>query len=153
MDTANSIFITNVVNGINPGLAYKAAYKNDKVNNRRAHKIMKTDIEINQGIKEQLAHQGVTINKVNKVLKRQLDATKVIYYDSKLSRDIVPDNDAQLKAATTAYKLYGVLKDKDVIIDNRSVTFSGDVNTLAKVIKEMKEIDSRQAIDTDGEVV
>ena len=149
MTNADGKFIKKVVNGENIHKAYKESYE---VDTSKAKALIR-DEEINRGIKEQLKAEGITLPKINKVLSRQLDAKKVVYYDPKLSKDVVDDNDAQLKAATIGYKLYGVLKEKDVIIDNRSVVFSGDVGKLAGIVKEMQELNKVDMIDTDGEVV
>ena len=149
MNNADGQFISKVSQGENIHKAYKEAYDTDI---SKAKSLIRDD-EINKGIKEHLKNQGITLPRINKVLSKQLDAKKVIYYDPKLSKDVVDDNDAQLKAATIGYKLYGVLKEKDIIIDNRSVVFSGDVGQLSRLVEEMKALNEQAVIDTDGEVV
>jgi hypothetical protein len=65
----------------------------------------------------------------------------------------VDDNNAQLDAVKVGYKLLGLMKEKDIYIDNRQVTFSGDITQLAKIAEDMKALQHRASIDVSGEVV
>jgi small-conductance mechanosensitive channel len=152
MTDADGLFIKMVSEGSKPSTAYMKAYGDNVEPGRKAHDLIRNDKEINQSIEERLQAVGITERKLHKTLNKQLNATKVIYYDPKLSKDIVDDNDAQLKAVTTGYKLLGLLKDNQTYVDARQVTFSGDPAALLKVVHEMKQVDT-QAIDIDGEVV
>ena len=149
MTNADGVFINRICNGDNIHTAYKEVYMTDI---SKANDLIKNDEEIRDTIIDRLKSSGITERKIHKTLRKQLDAKKVIYYDPKLAKDIVDDNDAQLNAAKVGYKLMGLLKEKDIIIDNRQVTFSGDANTLLKIVQEMKAIDS-QPVDITGEVV
>jgi hypothetical protein len=112
-----------------------------------------TNPEVKQGIADLLERDGITLTSLNKTLKQQLRAKKVIYHDLKAIREEIPDWDNIDKGLTKGYKLYGVLKDNNVNIDNRQVTFSGDVNKLLEVVKELKDVKARIATDTTGEVI
>jgi hypothetical protein len=151
MTNADRLFIDRIINeGIdNKDNIYKEVY------NTNRSKAMATinSPEIKQGIQDVLKRDGITLHKLNKKLKERLESKKVIYYDPKLKKDVVPDNDAQLDALKTGYKLLGALKDKDTIIDNRQVTFTGDIDRLIEVMNESKIARERIATDTTGEVV
>jgi hypothetical protein len=142
---ADGLFIKRVSNGEDIHKVYKEVYS-DEVSH--AKKLLK-DPEIIEGIK----HRGVTVRRADNVLAKMYQAEKAITVSKDSTIEYVPDNMARLDAVKTTYKLFGVLKDKEVNIDNRSITFSGDVAQLSKVIAEMKELNKDIAIDTDGEVV
>ena len=145
MTDADGLFIKRVTNGEDIHKVYKEVYS-DEVSH--ANKLLK-DPEIVEAIK----HKGVTVRRADNVLAKMYNAEKAITVSKDSTIEYVPDNMARLDAVKTTYKLYGVLKDKEVNIDNRSITFSGDVGQLSKVIAEMKELNKNIAIDTDGEVV
>ena len=145
MTDSDGLFIKRVSNGENIHQVYKEVYG---TTTSCANKLMK-DKEIIDGIK----HRGVTVKKADNVIAKMYQADKAITISKDSTIEYVPDNMSRLEAAKLTYKLYGVLKDKEVNIDNRSITFSGDVAQLTKVIAEMKEINKGVAIDTDGEVV
>ena len=148
MTNADGVFVNKICNGDNIHQAYKEVYMTDI---SKATDLIKNNEEIRDTIVERLKDVGITEHKIHKTLKKQLDAKKVIYYDPKLSKDVVDDNDAQLNAVKVGYRLLGLLKE-NTIIDNRQVTFSGDPMTLLKIVQEMKAIDDKP-IDITGEVV
>ena len=149
MNDAEGLFVKRITSGEDIHKVYKEVFASDTSKARA----MIQEPEVKAYIEERLKADGITEHKIHKTLKKQLDAKKVLYVDPKLSRVEVDDNDAQLKAVTTGYKLLGLLKDKDIYIDNRQVTFSGDVTQLAKVADEMKQLRHRASIDISGEVV
>ena len=153
MNNADNEFIDKVVNNIKPGVAYQEAYGVDGLGSGSKAKALMENPEIKECIVARLKVAGITEHKIHKTLRKQLDAKKIMYVDPKLARVEVDDNDAQLKATTIGYKLLGLMKDKDVYIDNRQVTFSGDVEQLGQVVAEMKALRQRVAIDTTGEVI
>ena len=122
------------------------------VNTSKANSMIQ-EPEIKNTIIERLKADGITEHKIHKTLRKQLDAKKILYVDPKLSRVEIDDNDAQLKATSIGYKLLGLLKDKDVYVDNRQITFSGDPSKLLDIIKEYKEVKQRLTIDITGEIV
>jgi hypothetical protein len=146
MTNSEGTFINKVVQGIEPKQAYKEAFD---TNNARGTK----DLLKQPDVRAELAKQGITIRRLNKTLKQQLEAKKAIVVSKDSVIEYVPDNQAIDQALTKGYKLYGVLKEKDVIIDNRSITFNGNLDQLGRVIAEMKELNKDMALDTDGEVV
>ena len=153
MTEADALFIKAVSMGIKPSEAYIQCYGDIEGNvGIKARKLIKGNEEINKGIKELLAGQGITLRKLNATLGKQLKATKAIAVSKDSHIEYVPDNQAIDNALTTGYKLYGVLKEKDIVIDQRQVTFTGDPAELLKVIQEMKQVDAK-AIDISGEVV
>jgi len=152
MANADREFVERVTAGEYPAKVYRQIYGEDgKMVNKVKDAL--SDEDIKGGIKERLKSDGITLQGLNRRLKDKLVAKKIIYYDPKLSKDIVDDNMAQLDAIKTGYKLLGALKDKDTYIDNRQVTFSGDLGQLAKVVAEMKAMDREDVTDIDGEVV
>ena len=153
MNNSDNEFIDKVVNNIKPGVAYQEAYGVDGLGSGSKAKALMDNPEIKECIVARLKVAGITEHKIHKTLRKQLDAKKIMYVDPKLARVEVDDNDAQLKATTIGYKLLGLMKDKDVYIDNRQVTFSGDVEQLGQVVAEMKALRQRVAIDTTGEVI
>ena len=153
MNNSDNEFIDKVVNNIKPGVAYQEAYGVDGLGSGSKAKALMENPEIKECIVARLKVAGITEHKIHKTLRKQLDAKKIMYVDPKLARVEVDDNDAQLKATTIGYKLLGLMKDKDVYIDNRQVTFSGDVEQLGQVVAEMKALRQRVAIDTTGEVI
>ena len=153
MNNADNEFIDKVVNNVKPGVAYQEAYGVDGLGSGSKAKALMENPEIKECIVARLKVAGITEHKIHKTLRKQLDAKKIMYVDPKLARVEVDDNDAQLKATTIGYKLLGLMKDKDVYIDNRQVTFSGDVEQLGQVVAEMKALRQRVAIDTTGEVI
>ena len=153
MNNSDNEFIDKVVNNIKPGVAYQEAYGVDGLGSGSKAKALMENPEIKECIVARLKAAGITEHKIHKTLRKQLDAKKIMYVDPKLARVEVDDNDAQLKATTIGYKHLGLMKDKDVYIDNRQVTFSGDVEQLGQVVAEMKALRQRVAIDTTGEVI
>lgn len=149
MTEAEGQFIARVTNGENIHKVYKDVFKADT---SKANAMIQ-EPEIKEAIEVRLKADGVTERKLHKTLAKQLNAKKVIYYDPKLSKDVVDDNNAQLDAVKVGYKLLGLLKDKDVYVDNRQVTFSGDIMQLAKIAEEMKALRQRACIDISGEVI
>lgn len=149
MNNAEGQFIQRITNGENIHKVYKEVFMADT---SKANSMIQ-EPEIRESIIERLKSQGITENKIHRTLKKQLDAKKVIYYDPRLSKDIVDDNEAQLKAVTTGYKLMGLLKDKDIYIDNRQVTFSADPKVLEGIVLEMQKLKADAIVDTTGEVI
>jgi len=115
-------------------------------------KLLKED-GVKEGITELLKRDGITIPVLNKTLKQQLKAKKVMYVDVNAIRVEVPDNTAIDNALTKGYKLLGALKDNQPIIDNRSITFNGDINKLLDIVKEMQELNKEADIDITREVI
>ena len=110
---------------------------------------------VKEGIQELLANDGITLPKLNKTLKEQLKAKKAMAISKDSTIVYVPDNVAIDQALTKGYKLYGVLKDNNTndLRGSTHITFNGDVNVLAGVVREMKELNKELALDTEGEVV
>jgi hypothetical protein len=149
MQDADGKFIKRITEGENIHKVYKEVYKDDR---SYANKVI-NDPEIKEGIVERLKADGITEHKIHKTLRKQLDAKKVMYVDPKLSRVETDDNDAQLKAVTTGYKLLGLLKDNQPIVYNRQITFSRDPKLLQDIVLEMKQLKQQASIDISGEVI
>lgn len=109
--------------------------------------------EAKHSIQQQLNKQGLTVAYLNERLKQQIVADKRIPVTKDTKLVDVPDNQARDSALTLAYKLHGALKDRQTIIDNRQVTFSGDANQLAQVVKEMQRLKQADSIDVTGDVI
>ena len=150
MTNSDGEFIKKVTNGDNIHKVYKMIYGIDK---SKASELIK-EPEIKQSITEQLSEQGITLKTLNKTLKEQLKAKKAITVSKDSHIEYVIDNQAIDNALTKGYKLYGVLKDNNnTIIDNRSITFNGNIEQLADVVKEIKQLKEQSTLDTDGEVI
>lgn len=149
MQEADGKFISKIVKGVEIGKAYAEAYQDYKGNATDKAKQVLSLPEF----REALAKQGITLRKLNNVLAKQLKATKALVVSKDSTIEYVPDNQAIDNALTKGYKLYGVLKDKEVNIDARSITFSGSPEQLSKVAQEMKELNKEMALDIDGEVI
>jgi len=149
MNNSEGLFIKRITNGEDIHKVYKDVFQADtsKANS------MINEPEIKEAITEKLKANGITEHKIHKTLRKQLDAKKVMFVDPKLSRVEVDDNDAQLKATTIGYKLLGLMKDKDVYIDNRQVTFNADPKLLQDIVLEMQQLRKDASVDTTGEVV
>jgi hypothetical protein len=149
MNNSEGLFIKRITDGEDIHKVYNEVFQADRslANN------MIQEPEIKEAITERLKANGITEHKIHKTLRKQLDAKKVMYVDPKLSRVEVDDNDAQLKATTIGYKLLGLMKDNQVNIDNRQVTFSSDPKLLADIVLEMQKLKADAVIDTTGEVV
>ena len=149
MNNSEGLFIKRITSGEDIHKVYKEVFM---ANTSKANSMIQ-EPEIKEGIVARLKSQGITENKIHKTLAKQLNAKKLMYVDPKLMRVEADDNDAQLKAATTGYKLLGLLKDNVTNIDARQVTFNGDPKALADIVLEMRQLNKDLAIDTDGEVV
>ena len=149
MNNSEGLFIKRITDGEDIHKVYNEVFQADRslANN------MIQEPEIKEAITERLKANGITEHKIHKTLRKQLDAKKVMYVDPKLSRVEVDDNDAQLKATTIGYKLLGLMKDNQVNIDNRQVTFSSDPKLLADIVLEMQKLKADAVIDTTGEVI
>ena len=102
-------------------------------------------------INELLEEQGMGLTYTNKKLKSLVDAEKVIVVDKSTME--VQDNPTRMEAVKTLYKLHGVLKDTEVNVDNRQITFSGDANKLQMVADEIRKLNEQLALnDTEGEI-
>ena len=106
---------------------------------------------VEKRINELLNEQGMGLTYTNKKLKRLVDAEKVIVVDKSTMK--VQDNSTRMEAVKTLYKLHGVLKDSDVKIDNRQITFSGDTEKLQQVADEIRKLNEQLSLDdSEGEV-
>lgn len=117
----------------------------------KAKALIKDD-EIKDGLVERAKAEGLTEKRLHNRLSKQLDATKDVYYDPRLVKATVPDNAARIEAIKTGYKVLGLLKEGNVV-DNRQVTFTGNIDALVKVMNETAERRAKLATDTIGEVV
>ena len=149
MQEASGKFVEGIIKGKALGKAYEDAYEDYQGNTTSKAKQLLSLPEFRQA----LASQGITLRKLNNVLAKQLKATKALVVSKDSTIQYVPDNQAIDSALTKGYKLYGVLKDKEVNIDARSITFSGDPAQLARIAGEMKELNKEMTLDTEGEVV
>ena len=146
MNNADNVFVSNLLNGMQPADAFKAAYQTNSI--KGLNSLMKSP-EIQAALKD----HGVSKRKADNVIAKQYNAQRPIMVPKGAQVQYVDDNAAQIEAAKVTYKLLGLLKDNNVVIDNRQVTFSGDVAQLAKIVEDMKALDHSKAIDVDGEVV
>ena len=155
MTDSDHHFIKKVVaDGMNPGKAYNEVYQPEiKQGSGQKAKALLKDPEIKEGVKEACYNSGITIRRLNQRLKDKLTAQKAVVVGKDSRIEMVDDHAAQLEAIKTGYKLLGALKEQDVVIDNRQVTFNGDINQLLKVMQEMKELKRQSAEDVTGEVV
>ncbi len=147
MANSDIIFLDLIKQGISKEQAFLMAYG---VNSPK-----KAQELINEpSIKEALAKQGITLRKLNNHLKKQLVAKKAIAVSKDSYIEYVPDNQAIDQALTKGYKLLGVYNDNsNTIIDNRSITFNGNISQLASVVAEMKELRKQASIEITGEVL
>ena len=146
---ANGKFIDMIANGLDKHKAYKIAY-NCKTSKARS---VMNEPDIVEGLQDRFKADGITIRRLNKRLKDKLEAKKVVYHKVNMIAEKVDDNEAQMDAIKTGYKLLGALKDNQPIIDNRQVTFTGNIDHLIEVMKECKASNERAVIDTSGEVI
>ncbi len=148
MVEADGKFIRALLEGETPNNAYVIAYNPElKIGNgQKALALIRNNVEMNTAYKEGLKHKGLSVIKANKVIADMYKAQKGIAVNKDSTIEYIPDNAARIEAAKTTYKLYGLLKEKDTYIDNRQVTFTGDIDKLAVIIKEMVEL-KRKAIE------
>ena len=146
MNDCESAFIKDILEGLSPEDSWR---KNFCVNSTRGLKTYMQSLEVQDALKD----NGVSKRKADNVIADQYKAERPIIVSKGATVQYVADNTARIEAAKTTYKLLGLLKDNNIVVDNRSVTFNGDVTQLGRIVEEMKALQAKAVIDTTGEVL
>jgi len=108
--------------------------------------------DIRDRMSELLANSGLSVEELNGKLAALLDSKKAIIVNKDIA--YVSDNNTQLEATKTAYRLHGLLNNDNNTnnyTDNRAITIdvsSKDINNLDNIVNNINELNNKLLNDT-----
>lgn len=146
------IYISSLVHGSTPAQAAHDAYDIDPNNTRTAHQkdriAQAMGIEtlkrphVQKGIVQLLNEQGIPLTRLNSKLSSLLDSHRTVVLDKQLHE--VPDNNTQLEALKTGYKLHGHLVADKPLIDNRQVHVTmSDPSVMQRLVDSIEALNRK----------